>query len=177
MMINRKIYDEETVSLQATSEKESSPADQYIFQRRVSEPTGSSGYNESPYALLGQSNSEEESEKVMLGAEEGGQDEGQAGPDPDAQAKDQTRSDAGQVGSNPDETSEGQAGPDPGDAEAKERLDSHGSRLYTLEQLDIPQQVSIAVSEMITDAVDWAMQAPLRNRFRDIPEADMKETL
>nr|GFA45902.1 histone deacetylase 14 [Tanacetum cinerariifolium] len=54
-----------------------------------------------------QLNNEEESEKVVLGAKEGGQDEGQAGPDPNAQAKDQTGSDAGQ------------AGPDPGDAEAK----------------------------------------------------------
>nr|GEY21297.1 hypothetical protein [Tanacetum cinerariifolium] len=35
-------------------------------------------------------------------------------------------------------------------------------------------QVSIAVSEVVTDAVDWAMQAPLWNRFRDLPEADMK---
>nr|GEY68969.1 histone deacetylase 14 [Tanacetum cinerariifolium] len=59
----------------------------------------------------------------------------------------------------------------------EERLDSHGSRLYTLEQLDIAQQVSIAVSEVVTDAVDWAMQAPLHNRFRDLPEADMKEIL
>nr|GEV50407.1 integrase, catalytic region, zinc finger, CCHC-type, peptidase aspartic, catalytic [Tanacetum cinerariifolium] len=37
----------------------------------------------------------------------------------------------------------------------EERLDSHGSRLYTLENLDIPQQ----------------------NRFRDLPEPDMKEIL
>nr|GEW41393.1 hypothetical protein [Tanacetum cinerariifolium] len=75
-------------------------------------------------------------EQVVLGAEEGGQDEGQAGPDPDAQAEDQMRSDAGaqaegqarsnpnetskgQAGSNPDETSKGQAGPDPGDVESK----------------------------------------------------------
>nr|GEX76777.1 hypothetical protein [Tanacetum cinerariifolium] len=35
------------------------------------------------------------------------------------------------------------------------RLDSHGARLYTLEQLDIPRQ----------------------NRFRDLPSADMKEIL
>ncbi|GKA54174.1 hypothetical protein Tco_0753123 [Tanacetum coccineum] len=27
------------------------------------------------------------------------------------------------------------------------------------------------------DAVDWAIQAPLRDRFRDFPEADMKEIL
>nr|GEU39370.1 integrase, catalytic region, zinc finger, CCHC-type, peptidase aspartic, catalytic [Tanacetum cinerariifolium] len=37
----------------------------------------------------------------------------------------------------------------------KQRLDSHGARLYTLEQLDIPHQ----------------------NRFRDLPEANMKEIL
>nr|GEW62133.1 hypothetical protein [Tanacetum cinerariifolium] len=39
--------------------------------------------------------SEEESEKVVLGTDEGDQDESQAGPDPVAQAKDQTGSDAG----------------------------------------------------------------------------------
>nr|GFA91050.1 hypothetical protein [Tanacetum cinerariifolium] len=65
----------------------------------------------SPYAMLGQPDSEEESEKVMLRAGEGGQDEGQAEPDPDAGAQDE-----GQVGLNPDENFEGQAGPDPGNA-------------------------------------------------------------
>nr|GFB28646.1 histone deacetylase 14 [Tanacetum cinerariifolium] len=68
--------------------KKTSPADQYIFQ------------------------SEEKSEKIVLGVEKGGQDEGQAGPDPNAQAKGQTRLDTGaqaegHAGSNPDETSEG----------------------------------------------------------------------
>nr|GEX36301.1 hypothetical protein [Tanacetum cinerariifolium] len=59
----------------------------------------------------------------------------------------------------------------------EERLDSHGARLYTLENLDIPQQVSKAVDEIVIDAIDWAIQASLRNRFRDLPEADMKEIL
>nr|GEZ28408.1 hypothetical protein [Tanacetum cinerariifolium] len=59
----------------------------------------------------------------------------------------------------------------------EQRLDSHEARLYTLEQLDIPHQVSKAVNKVVTDAVDWAMQAPLRNRFRDLPEANMKEIL
>nr|GEW93599.1 hypothetical protein [Tanacetum cinerariifolium] len=59
----------------------------------------------------------------------------------------------------------------------EERLDSHGARLYTLEDLDIPQHVSKAVDEIVTDAVDWAIQASLWNRFRDLPEADMKEIL
>nr|GEY67845.1 E-beta-farnesene synthase [Tanacetum cinerariifolium] len=361
--------------------KKTGPADQYTFQRRVSEPTTSSFHDESPYEVLGQSDSEGESEKTVLGVEKGSQDEGQAGLDPNAQAEGRTGSDTGQAGSNPDETSkgqagsnpdetsEGQAGPDPGNAEARvqstsspvvhagsdrehmdldvanvspqpsteqlyegftatvypnvqenlklaveepvlfeepasssgtlsslqhlsrdfsfgdqffsdkpsdadksvetevesmvnvliqqalssislmtspivdltsrpespnehqqlkatttdttttttttlpppqapqhntteammvkhiselehnladliqvnktmeERLEKHGERLYTLEKLDIPQQVSIVVSEVVTDAVDWAMQEPLCNRFRDLLEADMKEIL
>nr|GEW62268.1 hypothetical protein [Tanacetum cinerariifolium] len=59
----------------------------------------------------------------------------------------------------------------------EERLDSHGARLYTLENLDIPQQVSKAMDEIVTDAVDWAIQAQLRPRFRDLPKADMKEII
>nr|GEW54409.1 hypothetical protein [Tanacetum cinerariifolium] len=59
----------------------------------------------------------------------------------------------------------------------EERLDSHEVRLHMFENLDIPQQVSKAVDEIVTDAVDWAIQAPLRNRFRDLPEADTKEIL
>ncbi|GKA60805.1 hypothetical protein Tco_0760212 [Tanacetum coccineum] len=59
----------------------------------------------------------------------------------------------------------------------EERLDKHGSRLYRLENQDIPNQVSKAVYEIVTDAVDWAMHAPLRERFRDLPEANMKEIL
>ncbi|GJS80289.1 hypothetical protein Tco_0730170 [Tanacetum coccineum] len=46
-----------------------------------------------------------------------------------------------------------------------------------LENQDIPNQVSKAVDEIVTDAVDWAMLVPLRERFRDLLEADMKEIL
>ncbi|GJX42431.1 retrovirus-related pol polyprotein from transposon TNT 1-94 [Tanacetum coccineum] len=53
----------------------------------------------------------------------------------------------------------------------------HGSRLYKLENLNILHQVSKAVDEIVTDAVDWAIQALLRDRFRDLPEADIKEIL
>ncbi|GKD33262.1 hypothetical protein Tco_1248771 [Tanacetum coccineum] len=59
----------------------------------------------------------------------------------------------------------------------EERLDKHGSRLYRLESQDIPSQVSKVVDEIVTDAIDWAMHVPLRERFRDLPEADMKEIL
>nr|GEU73245.1 hypothetical protein [Tanacetum cinerariifolium] len=46
-----------------------------------------------------------------------------------------------------------------------------------MKHIDIPQQVSKAVDEIVTDAVDWAIQAPLWNRFKDLPEADMKKIL
>ncbi|GKD06091.1 hypothetical protein Tco_1181065, partial [Tanacetum coccineum] len=59
----------------------------------------------------------------------------------------------------------------------EERLDKQGTRLYNLENLNIPHKVSQAVDEIVTDAVDWAMQAPLRTRFRDLPTVDMKEIL
>nr|GEY48686.1 E-beta-farnesene synthase [Tanacetum cinerariifolium] len=59
----------------------------------------------------------------------------------------------------------------------EERLDSHGSCLYKLENLNIPQLMTKAVDEIVTDAVDWAIQAPLRNCFIDLPEADIKKIL
>nr|GEU54939.1 integrase, catalytic region, zinc finger, CCHC-type, peptidase aspartic, catalytic [Tanacetum cinerariifolium] len=100
-------------------------ADQYILQRRTSTPTGSSRHDELSYAELGQSESEE-SQKIVPEDDEGGQGEGQAGPDLGAQAEGQTRSDAGaqdedQAGSNPDEQSEGQARPDPSNTEVDEQ--------------------------------------------------------
>ncbi|GJV12610.1 hypothetical protein Tco_1354151 [Tanacetum coccineum] len=59
----------------------------------------------------------------------------------------------------------------------EERLDKHGSCLYNLENLKISQKVSKAVNEIVTDAVDRAMQALLRTRFSDLPAVDMKEIL
>ncbi|GKA19955.1 hypothetical protein Tco_0699870 [Tanacetum coccineum] len=59
----------------------------------------------------------------------------------------------------------------------EKRMDKHGSRLYKLKNLNIPHQVSKSVDEIVTDAIDWAIQAPLRDRFRDFPKADMKEIL
>ncbi|GJU37014.1 hypothetical protein Tco_1185368 [Tanacetum coccineum] len=59
----------------------------------------------------------------------------------------------------------------------EERLDKHGSRLYRLENQHIPNQVSKVVDDIVMDVVNWAMHAPLRESFRDLPEADMKEIL
>ncbi|GJY93351.1 hypothetical protein Tco_0509133 [Tanacetum coccineum] len=44
----------------------------------------------------------------------------------------------------------------------EESLDKQGTRLYNLENLNIPHKVSQAVDEIVTDAVDWAMQSLLR---------------
>nr|GEU32897.1 integrase, catalytic region, zinc finger, CCHC-type, peptidase aspartic, catalytic [Tanacetum cinerariifolium] len=100
--------------------KKKSPADRYIFQRRTSTPTGSSGHDESSslYAELGLTDSEKESDEDVPRTNAGVQGEGQAGPNPDAQ-------DEGQAGQNPDEQAKGQAGPNPDDAEASQPLPSH----------------------------------------------------
>nr|GEU85690.1 retrovirus-related Pol polyprotein from transposon TNT 1-94 [Tanacetum cinerariifolium] len=99
--------------------KKKSPADQYIFQRRTSTPTGSSGHDESSslYAELGLTDSEVESDEDVSGIDAGVQSEDQAGPNPDVQ-------DEGQAGPNPDEQAEGQVGPNPGDAAASQPLPS-----------------------------------------------------
>nr|GEY76567.1 hypothetical protein [Tanacetum cinerariifolium] len=84
--------------------KKTSPADQYIFQRRVSEPTASSFHDAGP-DLNAQTEGQTRSDTSA-------QAEGQAGSNPDETSE-------GQAGSNPNETSEGQARPDPGNAEAR----------------------------------------------------------
>nr|GEW11575.1 hypothetical protein [Tanacetum cinerariifolium] len=87
--------------------KKKSPADQFIFQRRTSTPTGSSGHDESSslYAELRLTDSEVESDEDVPGMDAGVQDEGQAGPDPGKQ-------------------DEGQARPNPGDAAVSQPLSS-----------------------------------------------------
>ncbi|GKF87950.1 hypothetical protein Tco_0258827, partial [Tanacetum coccineum] len=59
----------------------------------------------------------------------------------------------------------------------EERFDKQGTQLYNLKNLNIPHKVSQAVDKIVTNAVDWAMQALLRARFRDLPTIDMKEIL
>nr|GEV54260.1 monodehydroascorbate reductase [Tanacetum cinerariifolium] len=117
----KKVTDEQVsrdlLTLQTLKNK--SPADQFIFQRRTSTPTGSYGHDESLslYAELGLTDSKVESDEDVPGIDAGVQGEGQAGPNPDVQ-------DEGQAGPNPDEQDEGQAGPNPGDAATSQPLAS-----------------------------------------------------
>ncbi|GJZ26637.1 retrovirus-related pol polyprotein from transposon TNT 1-94 [Tanacetum coccineum] len=52
-----------------------------------------------------------------------------------------------------------------------------GSRVFTLELRDLPHKIDEAVRESVKEAVHVALQAPLRDHFRELPEADMKEIL
>ncbi|GJY50015.1 hypothetical protein Tco_0439971 [Tanacetum coccineum] len=51
------------------------------------------------------------------------------------------------------------------------------SRVFTLELRDLPHKIDETVRETMKEAVHVVLQAPLRDRFRDQPEADMKEML
>nr|GEV90099.1 hypothetical protein [Tanacetum cinerariifolium] len=52
-----------------------------------------------------------------------------------------------------------------------------GSRVFTLELRDLPHKIDEAVCESLKEVVYVALQAPLRDRFRELPEADIKEIL
>nr|GEW15491.1 hypothetical protein [Tanacetum cinerariifolium] len=116
-----KVIDEQVARdlLTLQTPKKKSPGDQFIFQRRTSTPTGSSGHDESSllYVKLGLTDSEVESNEDVLGIDAGVQGEGQAGPNLDDQ-------DEGQAGPNPDEQDDGKAGPNPGYATASQPLSS-----------------------------------------------------
>nr|GFA01658.1 hypothetical protein [Tanacetum cinerariifolium] len=81
-----KVTDEQVARdlLTLQTPKKKSTADQYIFQRRTSTPTRSSGHDESSslYAELRLTDSEVESDEDVLGINAGVQSEGQAGPNP-----------------------------------------------------------------------------------------------
>ncbi|GJW72978.1 hypothetical protein Tco_0132348 [Tanacetum coccineum] len=52
-----------------------------------------------------------------------------------------------------------------------------GSRIFTWELRDLPHKIDEAVRENVKEAVQIALRAPLRDHFKDLPEADMKEML
>nr|GFC21138.1 hypothetical protein [Tanacetum cinerariifolium] len=178
------------------------------FQRRVSEPTGSSGYDESPYAVLVQSDSEEELEKVVLGADDHvvhtGSDRkhmdldvADVSPQPTMEQLDEEftamaypkvqenlklaiedqvlleepASSSGTLSSlqhmtqqqstaeamimkRIDELEHIMANLIQVNKDMEERLDKQGVRLYRLEQLDIPQQVSKALFEALEKSMN-----------------------
>ncbi|GJX58113.1 hypothetical protein Tco_0289503 [Tanacetum coccineum] len=51
------------------------------------------------------------------------------------------------------------------------------SRVFNLDLRYLPHKIDKTIRETIKEAVQVALQAPLRDRFRDLPEIDMKEML
>nr|GEY54628.1 retrovirus-related Pol polyprotein from transposon TNT 1-94 [Tanacetum cinerariifolium] len=51
------------------------------------------------------------------------------------------------------------------------------SRVFTFELRDLPHKINQTINEVVKEAVHVAFQAPLRDRFRELPEADMKVIL
>nr|GEV34037.1 hypothetical protein [Tanacetum cinerariifolium] len=52
-----------------------------------------------------------------------------------------------------------------------------GSRVFNLELRDLPHKNDQTINIVVKEAVHIALQAPRRDRFRELPEADMKEIL
>nr|GEU37916.1 histone deacetylase 14 [Tanacetum cinerariifolium] len=52
-----------------------------------------------------------------------------------------------------------------------------GSRVFNLDLRDLPHMIDEVFWESVKEAVHIALQAPLRDRFRELPEVDMKEIL
>nr|GEV71944.1 copia protein [Tanacetum cinerariifolium] len=52
-----------------------------------------------------------------------------------------------------------------------------GSRVFTLELRDLPHKINQTINEVVKEVVHIALQASLRDRFRELPEADIKEIL
>ncbi|GJU27537.1 retrovirus-related pol polyprotein from transposon TNT 1-94 [Tanacetum coccineum] len=52
-----------------------------------------------------------------------------------------------------------------------------GSRVFTLELQDLPHKINQTVNKVVKEVVHVALHAPLRDRFRELPKADMKEIL
>nr|GEV08127.1 E-beta-farnesene synthase [Tanacetum cinerariifolium] len=52
-----------------------------------------------------------------------------------------------------------------------------GSKVFNLDLRDLPHKINEAVRESVREAVHVAHQVPLRDRFRELPEANMKEIL
>nr|GEU99657.1 hypothetical protein [Tanacetum cinerariifolium] len=52
-----------------------------------------------------------------------------------------------------------------------------GCKVFTLELQDLPHKIDQTINTVVKEAVHIGLQAPLRDRFRELPEADMKEIL
>nr|GEV07970.1 hypothetical protein [Tanacetum cinerariifolium] len=130
-----KVSDEQVALdlLTLQTPKKKSHADQFIFQRRTSTPTESSGHNESSslYAEIRLTDIEVESDEDVPAIDVSVQDEGQDGP-------------------HPGEQDEGHAGPNPSDvvaSQAQSSLVVHAGR--NLQHTDPEENLKLTVEEHV----------------------------
>nr|GEU44883.1 reverse transcriptase domain-containing protein [Tanacetum cinerariifolium] len=142
--------------------KKKSPADQYIFQRRTSTPTGSSSHDESSslYAKLGLMESEVESDEDVPRTDAGAQGECQAGPNPDDQ-------DEGQARPNLDKQAEGQAGPNPDDMD---KAFTSTAYLKVQENLKLTVEEQVIIEEPARST--WTLSS-LQHLTKDLSFGDL----
>nr|GEW84904.1 integrase, catalytic region, zinc finger, CCHC-type, peptidase aspartic, catalytic [Tanacetum cinerariifolium] len=108
-------------------------------------------------------------------------DQGQAGSDPGRTSEsqpppEQVVMDKDQARPDPRESHGALAGPDPKPTHDEFMADLY-LRIFTLELRDLPHKINEVIPEFVREAVHVALQAPLQDRFRELPEADMKEIL
>ncbi|GJV38634.1 retrovirus-related pol polyprotein from transposon TNT 1-94 [Tanacetum coccineum] len=181
----KKVVDEQAahdlLTLQIPMKK--SPVDQFIFQRRPPmhiEPTGHADSPSLDTELPLTDSGTKSDEEVHAGPNHGIQDKGQAGSNPGDAAESQPQPSHGvHAGLNREHM----------DLEA---TDASSQKNQSKWMRSLPQLLtqmlwrtsncqlkirSDPIDEIVTDAVDWAIQASLRARFRDLPTVDMKEIL
>ncbi|GKD41696.1 hypothetical protein Tco_1261903, partial [Tanacetum coccineum] len=179
-----KVVDEQAahdlLTLQTPTKK--SNVDQFIFQRSPPMYTEPTRHADSPSldAELPLTDSETESDEEVPVINVGDQDEGQARPNPGHMDLEAFDASSHQKLEQMDEEFTTIAYPN-----VQENLKLPTEDQFFMEKpheeesgkTNAETEVSQAVDEIVTDAVDWVMQAPLRARFRDLPTVDMKEIL
>ncbi|GJW44272.1 retrovirus-related pol polyprotein from transposon TNT 1-94, partial [Tanacetum coccineum] len=184
------------LSLKEQAERTQGPARSVVL-RCPPMPTEPTGHADLPSldTELALTDSETESDEEVHVINPGEQDEGQAGPNPDVEPTDASTQQM-------DEEFTTTAYPNVhenlklpmrsvfhGDAHMKKNsgIECLETEVKSMVSVPIHQDtssvppmttpVSQAVDEIVTDTVDWAMQAPLRAHFWDPPTFDMKEIL
>nr|GEV02318.1 integrase, catalytic region, zinc finger, CCHC-type, peptidase aspartic, catalytic [Tanacetum cinerariifolium] len=123
---------------------------------------------------IGEEQGEDVDNKVYLEEQTAKLDEGQARSDPGKTLESQPPPED-------DKIDEDQTGSDLGKRHKSQTLDNAtqnlGSRVFTLELPDLTHKINQTVNEVVKEAVHITFLAPLRDRFRELLEADMKEIL
>nr|GEX50128.1 hypothetical protein [Tanacetum cinerariifolium] len=164
--------------------KRKSTTDQFIFQRRTP-PTKealtrpSAQPQDDTLANIVPMTPSSADAEIGVDTDKAGSDPGKTPksrppPDDDMMDEDQTRSD-------PRKSHVALAGPNLkpmyDDFMATVYPKVHESLKFPADEQDLPHKINQTISEVVKEVVHIALEAPLRDRFRELPEADMKKIL